>query len=218
MAHVSSGDNEVQYPTEEVEAQKPIPRSFIALPCRSCNYVGSKTSGSDGYLIHATVVLLLMQFCEPIPTAVILPFVFRLINETGVTQGRKNRTNYYVGIIVRSFLLDFAPVPGKESAFFLGQALFTLLWGRLSDRISRKPVLLIGIFGLALSILCVGLSRSFPALVIIRILAAELNGNVSALKAMMGEITDDTNAAQGFAFIPMVLSTGSRIACVYSSN
>ena len=113
----------------------------------------------------------------------------------------------------------FTPVPddraGKESTFFLGQAFSTLQWGRLSDRIGRKPVLLAGIFGLALSLLCFGLSQSFIAFVASRSLAGILNGNVGVLKAMMGEITDDTNAAQGFAFIPMIWSTGTTIAYVH---
>jgi MFS family permease len=107
---------------------------------------------------------------------------------------------------------------GKESTFFLGMTISTLQWGRLSDRIGRRPVLLTGIFGLALSLLCFGLSRSFLAIVVSRSLAGLLNGNVGVLKAMMGEITDDTNAAQGFAFIPMVWSTGSTIACGHSPN
>jgi hypothetical protein len=52
-----------------------------------------------------------MQFCEPIAGAVILPFVFRLVNETGVTQGGEDKTGYYAGIIVRAFHLGFTPVP-----------------------------------------------------------------------------------------------------------
>ena len=62
--------------------------------------------------------------------------------------------------------------------------------------------------------LCFGLSRTFPALVISRSLVGLLNGNVGVLKSMLGEITDDTNAAQAFAFLPIVWSTGSTIGYV----
>lgn len=99
----------------------------------------------------------------------------------------------------------------QESTFFLVETLFVLQWGRLSDKIGRKPVVLIGLLGLTLSMLCFGLSRSFPALVASRSLVGLLNGNVGVLKSMLGEITDDTNAAQGFAFLPIVWSTGSTI-------
>ena len=46
-----------------------------------------------------------MQFCEPITATVIFPFVFRLVNETGITKGKEDRTGYYAGTIVRSFLV-----------------------------------------------------------------------------------------------------------------
>ena len=48
-----------------------------------------------------------MQFCEPITAFVIVPFIYELVNETGVTQGNEDRTGYYSGIIVRSILLGF---------------------------------------------------------------------------------------------------------------
>ena len=102
--------------------------------------------------------------------------------------------------------------PGQESTFYLAQTLFVLQWGRLSDRIGRKPVIMIGMLGLTFSMLCFGLSQSFPGVVASRSLAGLLNGNIGVLKAMMAEITDDTNAAQGFAFISVVWSTGSTIA------
>ena len=46
-----------------------------------------------------------MQFREPLTATVIFPFVFRLVNETGVTKGNEDRTGYYAVIILRSFLL-----------------------------------------------------------------------------------------------------------------
>jgi MFS family permease len=41
-----------------------------------------------------------------------------------------------------------------------------LQWSRASDHVGRKPVLLLGIFGLSLSMLCFGLSRTFTGLVL----------------------------------------------------
>ena len=49
-----------------------------------------------------TALLLLMQICEPIAADLILPFLFRMVNETGITQGSEDRTGYYAGIIVCS--------------------------------------------------------------------------------------------------------------------
>lgn len=165
-----------------------------------------------------------MQLCEPITATIIFPFVFRLVNETGVTKGNEDRTGYYSGIIVCSFLSSwtFTPQPynrsAQESTFFLVETLFILQWGRLSDKIGRKPVVLIGLSGLTLSMFSFGLSRTFPALVASRSLAGLLNGNVGVLKSVLGEITDDTNTAQGFAFLPIVWSVGSTIGHVQSSK
>ena len=46
------------------------------------------------------------------------------------------------------------------------EALTVLQWSRASDYIGRKPVLLIGLIGITLSMLSFGLSRTFWALVI----------------------------------------------------
>ncbi|KIJ19138.1 hypothetical protein PAXINDRAFT_166983 [Paxillus involutus ATCC 200175] len=40
-----------------------------------------------------------------------------------------------------------------ESLYFATQAMTILQWSRASDRVGRKPVLLLGIFGLSLSML-----------------------------------------------------------------
>ena len=189
-----------------------------ALPCPRCNYVSTRSMWFRYIsLIPLTAILLLMQFCEPITATVIFPFVFQLVNETGVTKGNADRTGYYAGIIVRLFLF-FSPHADdqseQQSTFFLVETLFVLQWGRLSDKIGRKPVILVGLLGLTLSMLCFGLSRTFPALVASRSLVGLLNGNVGVLKSMLGELTDDTNLAQGFAFLPIVWSMGATIGYV----
>lgn len=46
------------------------------------------------------------------------------------------------------------------------EALFVFQWSRLSDHIGRKPVLLVGVAGLFLSMISFGLSKTFWGLVV----------------------------------------------------
>jgi hypothetical protein len=41
-----------------------------------------------------------------------------------------------------------------------------------------------------------------------------LNGNVGVMKSMMGEITDSTNRAQGFALLPITWQLGGTLGYV----
>lgn len=139
-------------------------------------------------------ILVLVQLAEPIASMSVYPYINQLIRELDVTGGNDAVVGYYAGII--------------ESLFFVTQALTVLMWSRLSDRIGRKPVLMIGLFGLGLSMLCFGLSTSFWTLVISRCICGMLNGNSGVMKSMMGELTDSTNMAQGFALIPITWCFG----------
>ena len=47
------------------------------------------------------------------------------------------------------------------SLYFAGEASTVLQWGRLSDIIGRKPVLLKGTLGLVIATILFGLSRTF---------------------------------------------------------
>ena len=44
--------------------------------------------------------------------------------------------------------------------YSLMQLLFAPMWGRISDRVGRKPVIMIGILGLSLSFFLMGVSSS----------------------------------------------------------
>ncbi|KAG1740067.1 MFS general substrate transporter [Suillus lakei] len=139
-------------------------------------------------------ILMLVQLAEPIASMSIYPYINQLIRELDITGGNDAAVGYYAGTI--------------ESLFFVTQALTVLKWSRLSDRIGRKPVLMIGLFGVGLSMLCFGLSTSFWTLVVSRCICGMLNGNSGVMKSMIGELTDSTNMAQGFALIPIIWCLG----------
>ncbi|KAJ1305984.1 hypothetical protein OPQ81_010699 [Rhizoctonia solani] len=139
-----------------------------------------------------------MLLSEPCTASVLLPFINNLIFETGVTHGSKATIGYYAGLI--------------ESLFFITESVCILQYGRLSDRIGRRPVLFFGLSGLAISTLCFGVSKSFAGVIVSRALAGVLNGNAGVIKSVLGEVTDDTNAVQAFALIPMVWAIGFTLA------
>ncbi|OAX37949.1 MFS general substrate transporter [Rhizopogon vinicolor AM-OR11-026] len=141
-------------------------------------------------------ILMFLHVADPIASMSIFPYINQLISELGITGGDDAAVGYYAGII--------------ESLFFFAQALTVLRWSRWSDNIGRKPVLAIGLLGSCVSMLCFGLSKTFWSLVISRCVCGVLNGNIGVLKTAMGELTDSTNMAQGFALIQVFW----RIGCI----
>ncbi|EAU85271.2 hypothetical protein CC1G_10057 [Coprinopsis cinerea okayama7 len=142
-------------------------------------------------------IILILQICEPITSLSILPYINQLINELGITGGDEKKVGYYAGLI--------------ESLFFVTEAMTVLQWSRISDHVGRKPVLLVGLVGTFLSMLAFGLSKTFWGLVISRCLTGLLNGNIGVMKSVMGELTDSTNRAEGFALMPVVWATGATL-------
>lgn len=62
----------------------------------------------------------------------------------------------------------------------LTELIFGPLWGSLSDRVGRKPVLLIGVFGVGLSLVLMGLSTQFWMLLAARALSGILSAATAA--------------------------------------
>ncbi|KAF7331374.1 Major facilitator superfamily multidrug-resistance DHA1 sub-family [Mycena kentingensis (nom. inval.)] len=140
-------------------------------------------------------IILFLHLSEPLTSQLINPFAPQLIRDIGVTNGDETKVGYYVGIM--------------QSLFFFAQALTVLHWARLSDRIGRKPVLLCGLIGLIFAMYGFGLSLTFWGLVACRSLHGALNGNVSVMKSMLAELTDATNIAAAYGYLPIAWSTGS---------
>jgi len=142
-------------------------------------------------------IVLCLCLAEPITCSVIYPFITELVRSLDITGGDDRKVGYYAGMI--------------ESIFFLTETCLILQYGRLSDTVGRRPVILLGLFGLALSITSFGLAKSFLGLVISRALSGALNGNAGVIKSIVCEITDETNRAQSFALLSVIWSIGTTL-------
>lgn len=83
------------------------------------------------------------------------------------------------------------------------------LWGRLSDRLGRKPVLLLGILGLAVSFLWFGLAQSLPQLFAARLFGGALGAAaLPTAMAYAGDITTPEARAKALGILGAGLGFG----------
>src|SRR6185437_8781576 len=73
--------------------------------------------------------------------------------------------------------------------FSFGQFLGEPFWGRLSDRIGRKPVLIVTIGLVGLSYAALAFAPNILAAFAIRFLTGVFAGNISTLQGAMADIT-----------------------------
>ncbi len=108
--------------------------------------------------------------------------------------------------------------PGMSTVVLFGGllgALYSLLqfiaaplWGGISDRIGRRPVLLISVFGLFLSYVLWIFSGSFTLLIAARAIGGLMSGNLSIASAVVSDVTDEKNRSKGMAVIGIAFALG----------
>jgi MFS family permease len=81
-------------------------------------------------------------------------------------------------------------------------------WGRLSDRMGRKPVIMICLAGAALSYVMLGLASQLWMVFVARGFAGLMAGNFGVASAMMADITTPKNRARGMGMIGTAFGLG----------
>lgn len=81
-------------------------------------------------------------------------------------------------------------------------------WGRLSDRIGRRPVLLVSIFGAAVAYTALGFADSLLTIYAARALGGFMAGNISTAFAYVADVTTKENRAKGMGMVGAAFSIG----------
>jgi multidrug resistance protein len=96
------------------------------------------------------------------------------------------------------------------SLYSLVSFLLSPLWGRLSDRIGRRPVILTGVLGFSVSFLLFGLaSGHLPLMYAARLLGGLFSGAVvSVIVAYVADITPPEQRTRGMGLVGMSIGMG----------
>jgi DHA1 family tetracycline resistance protein-like MFS transporter len=93
-------------------------------------------------------------------------------------------------------------------SYSIGQFIATPIWGRMSDRHGRKPMLLLSLAGLTLSYVLLALSENLWLLALARAMNGLMAGNIAVAMAYVSDITPIEKRAQGMGYVGGSISLG----------
>ncbi len=115
---------------------------------------------------------------------------------------------------IMPFYVSHFGASGKELGLMMAiysfmQFLCAPVWGRWSDRVGRKPVLLIGLTGFAFAFALMGLAQDIVQLILARALAGILSSAaLPAVYAYIGDTTAQHERSQGMGMLGAAMGLG----------
>ncbi len=92
--------------------------------------------------------------------------------------------------------------------YSVGQLIAAPIWGKLSDRLGRKPILAATSFGLALSYLMLAYADTLALLIFSRFFGGLMAGNIAAAQAYISDITTPETRAKGMGMLGAAFGLG----------
>ena len=144
----------------------------------------------------ALVVLFLVTMIDMIGFGIVIPFLTYLVEDLAADQNITS-IGIWVGLLMTSY-----------SA---AQFLFSPIWGGLSDRIGRRPVLMIGLVGNTVFFTMFGLASTLMMALAARFLAGVFNGNIAVARAYIGDVSSPKQLATRMGLIGAAFGLGFTI-------
>lgn len=140
-----------------------------------------------------------------------------------------NRRRTLLGVVFATILIDFIgfsvlipvlPLFAERlgatpvqiglmlAVYALAQLVFLPVWGWISDRIGRRPVLLVSLFGTAASFVLLALAEDIPTVYLARALAGFFAASVGTAQAVVTDVTPPSERAKGMGLIGAALGAG----------
>lgn len=103
------------------------------------------------------------------------------------------------------------------SVYSFSQLIFSPLWGAWSDRVGRRPIMLLSTFGSTASYLVFAFSHTLSGLFFSRVLAGIMGGNIAAAQAYVADVTEPADRAKGMGIIGAAFGIGFALGPALSS-
>src|SRR5437660_2055833 len=111
-------------------------------------------------------------------------------------------------LYARRFGASAATVGALFASFSVAQLLLAPVWGRLSDRVGRKPVLVLSLAGTAVGSLMTGLAGSLPLLFAGRIVDGMSGASISVAHAAVADVAPPAQRARLFGLLGAAFGVG----------
>jgi MFS transporter, DHA1 family, tetracycline resistance protein len=154
------------------------------------NYLKSIQQNIKNYEYTDLIPLWVCTFIDIIGYSILIPYLPRFTADFGATL-------FQVGLLL------------SANSFF---GLFgNIIWGSLSDKYGRKPILLICQFGTMAGFVIMAFSTSLPMLFLSRIVDGIFGGNYPIAKAVVGDIVPPKKRSREMSNIGVAWTIGNLI-------
>ena len=134
----------------------------------------------------------------------LLPFYVKTLGGSGIDL---LGIHFGIGVII-GFIV---------AAFTVAQLLSAPMWGRFSDRVGRRPTLLIALGAAAISYLIFGFAHSLLVLFLSRIVQGAGGGTVGVIQAYVADSTDPKDRARALGWLSATTNLGVALGPVLGS-
>jgi len=142
---------------------------------------------AEKFLTRPLLIIFLTIFIDLVGFGIVIPLLPFYAEELHATP-------FDIGILV--------------SSYSLMQFLFSPVWGNLSDRFGRRPILFWTILGSSAGYWIIGFANVLWVLYAGRILAGVMGGNLSTAQAYIADVTSRKNRAKGMGLFGMAFGLG----------
>jgi multidrug resistance protein len=142
---------------------------------------------SVSFLKSPLAVIFLTVFIDLIGFGIVIPILPYYIEAFGGTP-------FEVGLLF--------------AAYSVMQFIFAPIWGQLSDKYGRRPILFFSLLGTSLGFLILGLANTLLLVFAGRILSGIMGANISTAQAYIADVTTEENRAKGMGLIGAAFGLG----------
>jgi len=114
----------------------------------------------------------------------------------------------FLAYYVESFGARAAVVGLLMSSYSLAQFVFAPIWGRVSDRVGRRPILLLGLLGSVAGYTLFALAGTLSLLFVGRILMGIFGATIPTAQAAVADVTAPEDRARGMGLIGAAIGLG----------